>query len=165
MSRSVDSPVWGEWYSIFTARPESMASRIFWKVFSPVREYPMFLTDTISPSCATLRGISPVERESTCSRKDFIRFFMPARHTLETLPVPDDPRVTMAVVPAETVAVLRFSGVPRAEAVAQNSAALAAALKVAPWVPAGPVQAWFYDPPWTVPAQRRNEVAVPVARR
>ena len=33
------------------------------------------------------------------------------------------------------------------------------------WVLAGPVQAWFYDPPWTVPALRRNEVAVPVARR
>jgi hypothetical protein len=94
-----------------------------------------------------------------------IRFFMPARHTLETLPVPDDPRVVLAPVPEEIVAVLRFSGVPRAEAVAQNSAALAAALETSAWVPTGPVQAWFYDPPWTVPALRRNEVAVPVARR
>jgi len=23
---------------------------------------------------------------------------------------------------------------------------------------------WFYDPPWTIPWARRNEVAVPVAR-
>jgi len=27
----------------------------------------------------------------------------------------------------------------------------------------GPVVDWFYDPPWTLPWVRRNEVAVPVA--
>lgn len=94
-----------------------------------------------------------------------IRFFMPARYTLATLPLPDDPRVALTVVPEETVAVLRFSGLPRPEAVAQNAAALTTALEASAWVPAGLVQAWFYDPPWTVPALRRNEVAVPVARR
>ncbi|HEY2195594.1 MAG TPA: hypothetical protein VGH76_25280 [Actinomycetospora sp.] len=24
--------------------------------------------------------------------------------------------------------------------------------------------AWFYDPPWTLPFRRRNEIAVPVAQ-
>ncbi|BDG72029.1 SOUL family heme-binding protein [Roseomonas fluvialis] len=94
-----------------------------------------------------------------------IRFFMPARYTLDTLPVPDDASVTLVTVPEETVAVLRFSGLPRAEAVASNMARLNAALAASPWVPTGPVQAWFYDPPWTVPALRRNEVVAPVARR
>ena len=94
-----------------------------------------------------------------------IRFFMPARYTLDTLPLPDDGRVVLAVVPEETVAVLRFSGLPRGDAVARNTAALTAALGASAWMPAGPVEAWFYDPPWTVPALRRNEVVVPVARR
>lgn len=94
-----------------------------------------------------------------------IRFFMPARYTLDTLPVPDDRRVVLVVVPEETVAVLRFSGLPRADAVARNTAALSAALAGSAWAPSGPVQAWFYDPPWTVPALRRNEVVAPVARR
>jgi hypothetical protein len=94
-----------------------------------------------------------------------IRFFMPARYTLDTLPVPDDRRVALAVVPEEMVAVLRFSGLPRGDAVARNTAALTAALDASSWAPAGPVQAWFYDPPWTVPALRRNEIAVPVAPR
>ena len=94
-----------------------------------------------------------------------IRFFMPARFTMETLPVPNDPRVALVTVPEETLAVLRFAGVPRPAAVAERGEALAAALEGSAWAPAGPVQGWFYDPPWTVPALRRNEVAVPVARR
>jgi hypothetical protein len=28
--------------------------------------------------------------------------------------------------------------------------------------PTGPPFAWFYDPPWTIPVLRRNEVVVPV---
>jgi hypothetical protein len=94
-----------------------------------------------------------------------IRFFMPARFTMETLPVPDDARVALVPVPAETVAVLRFSGIPRAAAVAENTAALEGALARSAWAATGPAQAWFYDPPWTVPALRRNEIAAPVARR
>jgi hypothetical protein len=94
-----------------------------------------------------------------------IRFFMPARYTLDTLPLPTDPSVSLVTIPEETVAVLRFSGLPRAEAVAQNTARLAATLAQSPWVATGPVQAWFYDPPWTVPALRRNEVVAPAARR
>ncbi|WP_137123693.1 heme-binding protein [Roseomonas sp. HF4] len=94
-----------------------------------------------------------------------IRFFMPARFTMETLPVPDDSRVALVTVPEETVAVLRFSGVPRPDLVAERGAALAAALEGSAWAATGPVQGWFYDPPWTVPALRRNEVVVPVARR
>jgi hypothetical protein len=94
-----------------------------------------------------------------------IRFFMPARFTLDTLPVPNDPRVVLVTVPEETVAVLRFAGVPRPAAVAERSAALAATLEGSAWAAAGQVQGWFYDPPWTVPALRRNEVVIPVARR
>lgn len=94
-----------------------------------------------------------------------IRFFMPARFTLETLPVPDDPRVTLVTVPEETVAVLRFTGSTGAEAVASRRAELTAALEGTAWTPSGPVQAWFYDPPWTLPPLRRNEVSVAVIRR
>jgi hypothetical protein len=91
-----------------------------------------------------------------------IRFFMPARFTMDTLPLPDDSRVTLVPVAAETVAVLRFAGLPRAEAVARHTAELNAALAASAWTATGPVQAWFYDPPWTVPALRRNEVVAPV---
>jgi hypothetical protein len=94
-----------------------------------------------------------------------IRFFMPARYTRETLPVPNDPLVAIVDVPEETVAVLRFSGVPSPAAVAERRAALLAMVQGSAWVATGPVQAFFYDPPWTLPPLRRNEVVVPVTRR
>ena len=94
-----------------------------------------------------------------------IRFFMPARWTAESLPLPADPAIAIATLPPETVAVLCFSGVPRPEAVARQRDALLRALADSPWRADGPLQDWFYDPPWTLPAARRNEVAVRVVPR
>lgn len=91
-----------------------------------------------------------------------IRFFLPA--ALTDPPAPNDARVRIVPVPEETVAVLRFSGTATEAAVAERTKALTAALSTSPWRPAGEPVAWFYDPPWTLPPLRRNEVAVPVAR-
>ena len=92
-----------------------------------------------------------------------VRFFMPAQWTLATLPVPDDPAVRLVEMPAETMAVIRFSGDRGAAAVAAREAELLRALAGTPWSPMGQPVAWFYDPPWTLPWLRRNEVAVPVS--
>jgi hypothetical protein len=74
-----------------------------------------------------------------------IRFFLPA--SLRDPPAPLDARVTVVEVPAEA------------------RRRLEAALPATRWVAAGDAVAWFYDPPWTIPALRRNEVAVPVVPR
>lgn len=89
-----------------------------------------------------------------------IRFFMPAEHTLDTLPTPGDDRVRLVTVPAETVGVLRFSGVASPEAVAERTAELLDTLRGAGVTTDGDPVTWFYDPPWTLPFRRRNEVAV-----
>jgi hypothetical protein len=92
-----------------------------------------------------------------------IRFFLPA--ALRDPPVPNDARVRIVEVPGETVAVLRFAGGTDPASVAAARAQLLAALPATRWAAAGEPVAWFYDPPWTIPALRRNEVAVPVAPR
>lgn len=92
-----------------------------------------------------------------------IRFFLPA--ALRDPPAPQDPRVTIAEAPAETVAVLRFSGAPTPDSVGQARTRLLEALPRTRWQAAGEPVSWFYDPPWTIPALRRNEIAVPVAPR
>lgn len=89
-----------------------------------------------------------------------IRFFMPARWTRETLPEPTDPLVAIVEVPGEVVAVRRFSGIPSAKAVQAEATRLRQALEHGDWAAEGPVLGWFYDPPWTLPPLRRNEVAV-----
>jgi hypothetical protein len=93
-----------------------------------------------------------------------IGFLMPARYTRETLPLPRDARVTLRELPEETLAVLRFAGLPDEAAVRAAEARLAVALGASAWRVSGPGGTWFYDPPWTIPALRRSEVWRPVAR-
>ena len=92
-----------------------------------------------------------------------IQFYMPAKYTRETLPTPTDPSVRIVEAPAQDYAVLRFTGSRRPPAVAARTEALKAGLAGARWRIVGAPVAWFYDPPWTVPFLRRNEVAAPVA--
>lgn len=94
-----------------------------------------------------------------------IQFFMPAKYTAANLPRPNDPRVRIVELPAEQYAVIRFTGSRDAKAVARHTEQLDAALASGRWSAKGEAVAWFYDPPWTVPFLRRNEVAVPVEAR
>jgi len=107
----------------------------------------------------------PVETRPAGEGEVAMRFFLPASYTLERAPVPTDPRIELAAVPARTEAVLRFSGSRSAEVVQDRIAELTTALERSTWRATGPAVALFYDPPWTLPFFRRNEVAVPVAPR
>ena len=89
-----------------------------------------------------------------------IRFFMPSEHTLDTLPTPNDERVHLVTAPGERVAVLRFAGIATSQAVAARTEELLTALRENAIEPSGEPLTWFYDPPWTIPFRRRNEVVV-----
>ncbi|GAN78171.1 SOUL family heme-binding protein [Acidisphaera rubrifaciens] len=91
-------------------------------------------------------------------------FYMPPGFTAATLPVPNDPRVRIVTVPAQTVAVWRYSGSTSDTHVAAAHAALLSALAGSAWRPVGDVYDWFYDPPWTLPPLRRNEAVVEVTQ-
>lgn len=91
-----------------------------------------------------------------------IRFFMPSEHSMDTLPTPNDDRVRLVEVPAESVAVLRFSGIASPDAISAKTAELLKSLSSAGLKTTGEPLTWFYDPPWTVPFRRRNEIVVPV---
>ena len=80
-----------------------------------------------------------------------IRFFMPAGKPFESLPQPNDQAVRLVTVPAETVAVRRFSGSTGSGAVARETAQLRRTLQETGFVPIGAPVSWFYDPPWTLP--------------
>jgi hypothetical protein len=107
----------------------------------------------------------PVVQGATGSGEWIIRFFMPAEYTEATLPRPTDERVRIVTVPGETYAVIRFRGSTGPDAVAAQKQRLLAALATGPWAPLAEPEAWFYDPPWTIPNLRRNEVVVRVAPR
>jgi SOUL heme-binding protein len=105
---------------------------------------------------------APVSQARVADDRWTIRFFMPSKWSMDTLPTPDDDNVALVTVPGETVAVLRFSGDRGAAAVAARTAELVEILRDNGIETAGEPVAWFYDPPWTLPFRRRNEIAIPV---
>jgi SOUL heme-binding protein len=124
------------------------------------------MTAPVSQGASGSRKIAmtaPVSRTGDDENGWVIRFFMPSKWTMSTLPVPDDDRVRLVEVPAEKMAVLRFTGDRGTATVAAKSTELLNTLRDRGIEPTGEPQAWFYDPPWTVPFRRRNEVVVPIA--
>ncbi len=113
----------------------------------------------------TIAMTAPVGQARGADGTWVVRFFMPAEWTLETLPVPENPAVVLVQVPGETMAVLRFTGLRGEATIAARQTELLQRLDTTAWKPMGNPIAWFYDPPWTIPFLRRNEVAVPVAPR
>ncbi len=93
-----------------------------------------------------------------------VAFTMPAGSTVEAMPAPDDPRVSLRRVGERRVAAVRFSGTWGLEKFDEKARALLAEVKAKGLTPSGePVYA-RYDPPWTPWFLRRNEVLVPVER-
>ena len=103
---------------------------------------------------------APVAAQRDAADHWVIRFFMPADRTLDSLPIPEDDRVRLVNDAPERVAVLGFSGIPSPTSVAARTTELLTTLRANSLDPAGDPVAWFYDPPWTIPFRRRNEVAV-----
>jgi len=87
-------------------------------------------------------------------------FVMPSQYTLGTLPKPNNPKVTLQELPARRMAVLRFSGLAGEEKAAKKTAELLDWLKSKNISPIGTPELARYNPPWTLPFLRRNEVMV-----
>ena len=120
------------------------------------------MTAPVAQASEKIAMTAPVAQERDAQGRWVIQFYMPAEYTRQTLPEPTDPLVRIVSVPKQTVGVLRFSGVPTSTSVADETATLMTALENSAWKPAGQPFAWFYDPPWTIPPLRRNEVVVAV---
>jgi len=93
-----------------------------------------------------------------------LAFVMPAQYTLETLPTPTSPDVRIKQVPGRTVAALTFSGTASHEDAAAKTAALRAMLQrdgLQEDEAGAPTLARF-NPPFTLPFLKTNEVHVPI---
>jgi len=93
-----------------------------------------------------------------------MRFFLPESYTADTAPRPTHQDVRIVEVPPQDMAVLRYSGFRTTDRTDAYRRDLLAALAQTSWRPIGAPVSWSYDPPWTLPFFRRNEVAVAVTR-
>lgn len=93
-----------------------------------------------------------------------VRFTMPVAWSMQTLPRPNDARITLREEPGQRMAVLRFSGIANARQVERHSRDLERQLRTRGLRASGPISMAQYDPPWTPWFLRRNEVMVPIGR-
>ena len=91
-----------------------------------------------------------------------VSFVMPAEYTLASLPKPLNPQVKIREVPAEKRAVITFSGFYNEEKVREKTQALRDWVKIKNLKSVGEPQFARYNPPWTLPFMRRNEVMIQV---
>lgn len=87
-------------------------------------------------------------------------FVLPEGYTEETAPSPTDFTVRIRDVEARRVACVRFGGFLRDKTAEEKRAKLAAWLKSRGLEHEGNWRVAGYNPPWTIPPLRRNEVLV-----
>lgn len=92
-----------------------------------------------------------------------VSFMMPASYTMETLPDPENPKVSLRQVPGRRMAVVRYTGFWSESGYLDNK------LKLEAWVRENEFKVvgdpiWArYNPPFTPWFLRRNEILIPVA--
>ena len=94
-----------------------------------------------------------------------VRFVMPARYTTDTLPRPIDPAVNLKHLEAKRFAAIRFSGSARDDSLRRHGERLSEFIREKGFRPLSPPAFAFYNPPWTLPFLRRNEVMIEIAQQ
>jgi len=89
-----------------------------------------------------------------------VHFVMPSSYTMATLPIPNDTRVTLREIPAQKTAVIGFSGFAEEEKVQRKTAELQEWMKERGLEAVSTPQLARYNPPWTLPFLRRNEILI-----
>ena len=89
-----------------------------------------------------------------------VQFTMPSKYTMQTLPKPNNPDIAIIEVPAQTYGVIKFSGLAGSEKVAEKTAELQSWMQTQKLTLTGTPELARYNPPWTLPFMRRNEVMI-----
>jgi SOUL heme-binding protein len=109
----------------------------------------------------TVAMTAPVTQARTGAAADNtwrVRFIMPSKYTLETLPKPAGATVSLQTLPATKRAAIRFSGVATDDVVAAKESELRAWLTARKLVALEPPHYAYYNDPFTPGPLRRNEV-------
>jgi hypothetical protein len=89
-----------------------------------------------------------------------VSFVMPAQYTMDSIPKPINPLVQLRQIPAVKKAVIRFSGFYNQQKVDEKTLELEQWIKSRNLQSAGTPNFARYNPPWSLPFMRRNEVMI-----
>jgi len=106
---------------------------------------------------AKIAMTTPVNIESKAGQW-LVSFVMPSEYTMDSLPKPLNSKVQLRQIPAVKKAVITFSGFYNSQKVAEKT------IELEEWMKTKNLQATSvskfarYNPPWTLPFMRRNEI-------
>ena len=112
---------------------------------------------------AKIAMTAPVQQQSTGDDWQ-ISFVMPSEYTMETLPKPVNERVKIKEIPAKTFAVITFSGTNSDKNVKDHENQLMTYVVANALSVIDTPKYAFYNPPWTLPLMRRNEVMIEIQK-
>lgn len=116
---------------------------------------------TVEPRSEKIAMTAPVAIQS--EQKGWrVWFVMPSQFSLATLPKPNNPLVVIKPIAAKRYAVVRFSGWVDDEKMQAKVKELSAWLAVKKLTSKGQPELARYNPPWTLPFLRRNEVMLEI---
>jgi len=143
---------------VTTAMPEGMDGQNgpFYKLF-----------DYISGKNKDTKEIpmtAPVFMNQKDESTETMSFVLPESFTIEMAPPPQDPSVKLEEITDYTVAAITFSGLLTQDNINKHRDILEAWITRKGYKKTGAVKAAGYNPPFTIPTLRRNEVFIPIEK-
>lgn len=103
-----------------------------------------------------------MEESFSQSRQWRVEFTMPNQYTLKTLPIPNNSAIHIKEIPSKTYAVVRYSGLNTEHRINEETQRLFNWISSQNLDMNGTPELARYNPPWTLPMFRRNEVLVAI---
>ena len=107
---------------------------------------------------------APVQQQST-GKSWQISFVMPSKYTIDSLPEPKNDSVKLKEILSKKFIVIQFSGKISNENLAEHEKQLMNYIKAKDFKTYGSPKYAFYNPPWTLPFMRRNEVMLEINKQ
>lgn len=91
-----------------------------------------------------------------------IAFVLPSQYTLQNAPKPTSNKIKLVEKPETKMAVVTFSGFLDKDSIDSNTTKLKTWIKANSYEIDGQPEAAGYNPPWTIPFLRTNEIMIPI---
>lgn len=110
----------------------------------------------------TISMTAPVLSQKTPTWSYEVSFLMPKEYTLDTLPIPNDKRISITTMKSKTIAVITFSRYATQDAITTYRS------KLLDWLKALNINTKWesvvaqYNDPWTPPTMRTNEIWIEI---
>jgi len=126
---------------------------------------PVFMDDDNEQQGLEIPMTAPVFMDGAANEAPMMSFVMPSDFTLDNTPKPSDSDVTISEIKDYQVAVVIFNGRLSQNNIEKHRNILEQWIVDNGYVVTGDVKTAGYNAPFTLPAMRRNEVLIPVARK